>query len=69
MGEKWRGWEAEEGPRRAYFVATAIVLGGRAVSAVVGTVEGRGFDSAWLWVGLALVPVVLWLVARAGLHK
>lgn len=69
MSDKWRGWESESRQRRVLFVATAIVVAVLAVSMVVGTVEGAGFESIWLWLGLALVPILLWLVEWLGWHK
>ena len=68
LSEKWRGWETESHERRLLFVATAIVVASLAVSAVVGTFEGKGFESVWLWIGFVQVPVLLWLVSRLGSH-
>lgn len=69
MKPKWRGWTEEGTRRRGLFVATFVVLAALAVVAVVGTITGDGLASAWLWIGLVLVPVLLWLVREAGLSK
>ena len=47
-------------------LAVVAILG---VVVVVGTLRGDGFASVWLWIGLALVPVLLWLVRAAGLSR
>jgi hypothetical protein len=51
------------------FVAALLVLAVLAVITVVGTIEGGGLFSPWLWSGLVLVPILLWLVSRVGLSK
>ncbi len=65
--QKWRGWAQEPGERRRLFVVALIVLSVIAVAAVVGTLRGDGLSDPSLWVGLALVPVLLALVRRSGL--
>jgi fatty acid desaturase len=69
MARQWRGWSEKSPSRRRLFIATIGVVVALAVIAVVGTLDGRGLDSPWLWSGLVLVPVLLGLVARAGLNK
>ena len=66
---RWRGWAEEATPRRVLFVLTVAVLGAIAVVSLIGTLRGDGLASPWLWAGLLLVPLLLWLVSRVGLGR
>ena len=67
MSDRWRGWVNETAERRLYFVSALVAVVAVAVTMIVGTFGGGGLTDAALWIGLALVPVLLWLVKRAGL--
>ena len=64
---RWRGWVDETIERRAYFVSSLVVLAAVAVIVTVGALNGGGLTDPALWIGLGLVPVLLWLTRRAGL--
>ena len=67
MSDRWRSWVDETAERRLYFVSALVVVVAVAVTMIVGTFGGGGLTDPALWIGLALVPVLLWLVKRAGL--
>ncbi len=69
MKTKWRGWATESQPRRALFAAMLVVVAALSVIMTFGTIEGGGLTSPWLWSGLALVPVLLWMVYVLGFEK
>ncbi len=70
MVERWKGWDDEPPRRRAFAVASYLVVAVLAVIVVGGTLfSDGGATSPWLWIGLALVPILLWLVRAAGLHR
>jgi Ni/Fe-hydrogenase subunit HybB-like protein len=62
-----RGWSREPSKRRGRLVATVAVLAAIAVVMVIGTIRGDGLSDPVLWIGLALVPLLLVLARRAGL--
>ena len=64
---RWKGWGEEPRQRRRDFVASLGVLAAITLAAVAGTIRGEGLADPLLWLGLALVPVLLYLVRRAGL--
>ena len=69
MAEQWQGWVQESVPRRWMFALTLPLLAALAAISIIGTMEGGGLSSPWLWSGLLLVPILLWLVSRVGLNR
>lgn len=69
MSQRWRGWNDESTRRKAQFVALWVVVAAVSIIIVAGTLAGDGLESPWVWSGLALVPVLLWLVSLTGFNR
>lgn len=63
------GWATESPRRRALFGPMLVVLATLSAITVLGTIEGGGLTSPWLWSGLLLLPVLLGMVYVLGFGK